>query len=144
MAIERVMAADDASSIRLAAGAGLLFGFAVLTRETVLYLLPGADKDGPDTFRLYLGDWLAYEWRFDVVRLWEIDAQSAFESGRLAGAVRRQARPRERCRQRWIGAWRRSPMPNLLFQAIGAAWMALVVAAAAGFAIWVRWFYRGD
>ena len=35
----------------------------------------------PDAFRLYLGDWLAYEWRFDVVRLWEIDVQSAFESG---------------------------------------------------------------
>ena len=32
----------------------------------------------------------------------------------------------------------------LLFQTIGAAWMALLVAVAAGFAIWVRWFYRGD
>ena len=31
----------------------------------------------PDAFRLYVGDWLAYEWRFDVVRLWEVDAQSA-------------------------------------------------------------------
>ncbi|HQZ17949.1 MAG TPA: glycosyltransferase family 39 protein [Vicinamibacteria bacterium] len=39
-AIERVIAADDASSIRSAAGAGVLFGLAVLTRETVLYLLP--------------------------------------------------------------------------------------------------------
>ena len=29
----------------------------------------------PDAFRLYVGDWLAYEWRFDVVRLWEIDAE---------------------------------------------------------------------
>ena len=52
---------------------------AVLT--TVLYLLPGADKDVPDAFRLYVGDWLAYEWRFDVVRLWEIDAQTALGSG---------------------------------------------------------------
>ena len=52
---------------------------AVLT--TVLYLLPGADKDVPDAFRLYVGDWLAYEWRFDVVRLWEIDAQDALRSG---------------------------------------------------------------
>ena len=35
----------------------------------------------PDAFRLYVGDWLAYEWRFDVVRLWEIDAQDALQSG---------------------------------------------------------------
>lgn len=41
-AIERVIAADDASSIRIATGAGVLFGLAVLTRETVLYLLPFA------------------------------------------------------------------------------------------------------
>jgi len=32
----------------------------------------------------------------------------------------------------------------LLFQALGAAWMALIVAIAAAFAIWVRFFYRGD
>ena len=51
----------------------LHYDAAVLT--TVLYLLPGADRDVPDAFRLYVGDWLAYEWRFDVVRLWEIDAQ---------------------------------------------------------------------
>ena len=57
----------------------LHYGAAVLT--TVLYLLPGADKDVPDAFRLYVGDWLAYEWRFDVVRLWEIDAESALGSG---------------------------------------------------------------
>ena len=57
----------------------LHYGAAVLT--TVLYLLPGADKDVPDAFRLYVGDWLAYEWRFDVVRLWEIDAQDALRSG---------------------------------------------------------------
>ena len=49
--------------------------------STVLHLLPGADKDVPDAFRLYVGDWLAYEWRFDVVRLWEIDAESALRSG---------------------------------------------------------------
>jgi predicted transposase YdaD len=57
----------------------LHYGAAVLT--TVLYLLPGADEDVPDAFRLYVGDWLAYEWRFDVVRLWEIDAQDALRSG---------------------------------------------------------------
>jgi predicted transposase YdaD len=48
---------------------------------TVLYLFPGADRDVPDAFRLYVGDWLAYEWRFDVVRLWEIDAESALQTG---------------------------------------------------------------
>jgi len=57
----------------------LHYGAAVLT--TVLYLLPGADKDVPDAFRLYVGDWLAYEWRFEIVRLWEIDAQDALHSG---------------------------------------------------------------
>jgi 4-amino-4-deoxy-L-arabinose transferase-like glycosyltransferase len=39
-AIERVIAADQTSSIRIAAGAGALFGLAVLTRETILYLIP--------------------------------------------------------------------------------------------------------
>jgi predicted transposase YdaD len=57
----------------------LHYDAAVLT--TVLYLFPGADRDVPDAFRLYVGEWLAYEWRFDVVRLWEIDAQSALQSG---------------------------------------------------------------
>ena len=57
----------------------LHYDAAVLT--TVLYLFPGADRDVPDAFRLYVGDWLAYEWRFDVVRLWEIDAQSALQGG---------------------------------------------------------------
>jgi manganese transport protein len=32
----------------------------------------------------------------------------------------------------------------LLFQVLGAGWMALIVASAAAFAIWVRFFYRGD
>jgi hypothetical protein len=48
---------------------------------TVLYLLPGADEGVPDAFRLYVGDWLAYEWRFDVVRLWEIDSSEALQNG---------------------------------------------------------------
>ena len=39
-AIERLMAADQTSSLRLAAIAGGLFGLAVLTRETILYLVP--------------------------------------------------------------------------------------------------------
>ena len=65
---------------------------AVLT--TVLYLLPGADKGVPDAFRLYVGDWLAYEWRFEVVRLWEIDARAALRQrrGRAAGARAADAR----------------------------------------------------
>ncbi len=57
----------------------LHYDAAVLT--TVLYLFPGADRDAQDAFRLYIGDRLAYEWRFDVVRLWEIDAERALESG---------------------------------------------------------------
>ncbi len=39
-AIERLLAADETGSMRAGALAGLLFGLAVLTRETVLYLLP--------------------------------------------------------------------------------------------------------
>ena len=39
-AVERLMAADETSSIRTAAVAGALFGLAVLTRETILYLVP--------------------------------------------------------------------------------------------------------
>lgn len=39
-AIERLMAADAWSSSRAAAVGGALFGVAILTRETVLYLLP--------------------------------------------------------------------------------------------------------
>jgi hypothetical protein len=48
---------------------------------TVVYLLPGADRGVPDAFRLYVGDRLAYEWRFEAVRLWEIDARVALRSG---------------------------------------------------------------
>jgi hypothetical protein len=57
----------------------LHYDAAVLT--TVLYLFPGSDRGAQDAFRLYVGDRLAYEWRFDVVRLWEIDAESALRSG---------------------------------------------------------------
>ena len=39
-AMERVIAADERSSRRAAAMAGVLFGLAILTRETMLYLLP--------------------------------------------------------------------------------------------------------
>lgn len=57
----------------------LHYGAPVLT--TVLYLLPGADRGAEDAFRLYIGDRLAYEWRFDVVRLSEIPVDLAFETG---------------------------------------------------------------
>jgi 4-amino-4-deoxy-L-arabinose transferase-like glycosyltransferase len=39
-ALERTMAAEETSSVRTAAVAGALFGLAVLTRETILYLIP--------------------------------------------------------------------------------------------------------
>jgi predicted transposase YdaD len=48
---------------------------------TVVYLLPGADRGAQDGFRLYVGNRLAYEWRFDVVRLWQIDAELALQTG---------------------------------------------------------------
>jgi hypothetical protein len=57
----------------------LHYDAAVLT--TVVYLFPGADRGAQDGFRLYVGDRLAYEWRFDVVRLWEIDAELALQNG---------------------------------------------------------------
>jgi predicted transposase YdaD len=57
----------------------LHYDAAVLT--TVLYLLPGSDREAQDAFRLYVGDEVAYEWRFDVVRLWEIGADLALQSG---------------------------------------------------------------
>jgi predicted transposase YdaD len=63
----------------------LHYDAAVLT--TVLYLLPGSDRDAQDAYRLYIGDQVAYEWHFDVVRLWELDAELALqgdEAGPLA------------------------------------------------------------
>jgi manganese transport protein len=32
----------------------------------------------------------------------------------------------------------------LLYQTLGAGWMAVIVACALAFTIWVRFFYRGD
>lgn len=40
MAVERVLVADETGSPRAALAAGVLFGIAILTRETLLYLLP--------------------------------------------------------------------------------------------------------
>lgn len=34
-----------------------------------------------DAFRLHIGERVAYEWRYEVVRLWEISADSALQSG---------------------------------------------------------------
>ena len=57
----------------------LHYGAAVFT--TVVFLFPGSDAGAHDAFRLFVGDRLAFEWRFDVVCLWEIDASVALESG---------------------------------------------------------------
>ena len=50
----------------------------------VVFLDPDVAKafaDSVSVNQAYVGDWLAYEWRFDVVRRWEIDAQGALRSG---------------------------------------------------------------
>ncbi len=52
----------------------LHYNTAVLT--TVLYLFPGSDVGAVDAFRLHIGERIAYEWRYEVVRLWEISADS--------------------------------------------------------------------
>jgi len=39
-AVERLMSSEETGSARAAVGAGVLFGLAILTRETLLYLLP--------------------------------------------------------------------------------------------------------
>jgi hypothetical protein len=48
---------------------------------TVVCLLPGADRGAKDAFRLEVGGQVVNEWRFDVVRLWEIDVSLALRSG---------------------------------------------------------------
>jgi predicted transposase YdaD len=48
---------------------------------TVMYLLPGADRGAVDAFRVTLGDRVVNEWRFEIVRLWELDVSVAFSSG---------------------------------------------------------------
>jgi len=58
----------------------LIVDYGVPVFTTVLYLFPGADKGAVDAFRLHIGDKLAYEWRYDVVRLWEISVDLAFEA----------------------------------------------------------------
>ena len=85
----------------------LILHYDAVVFTTVLYLLPGADKDVPDAFRLYLGDWLAYEWRFDVVRLWEIDA-----AGTSPPTCARRRGGWTRCRGR--GAWTRCRFSSTL------------------------------
>jgi hypothetical protein len=45
---------------------------------------PGSDIGAQDAFRLFVGDRLAFEWRFDVVSSWQIDAAVALESGRTS------------------------------------------------------------
>jgi predicted transposase YdaD len=58
----------------------LILHYQVAVLTTVVYLLPGADRGAQDAYRLYIGDRLAFEWRFDVVRLWEIPVDRALET----------------------------------------------------------------
>jgi len=48
---------------------------------TVLYLLPGADRGAADAFRVTLGERVVNLWRFEIVRLWELDVSLALSSG---------------------------------------------------------------
>jgi len=59
----------------------LLLHYRAPVLTTVVYLLPEAARGAQEAFRVYLGDRLVNEWRFDTVRLWEIDAATALESG---------------------------------------------------------------
>ncbi len=61
--------------------ARLVLHYSATVVTTVVYLLRGADRGVADAFRLYIGDRLVNEWRFDVVRLWEIDAELALAAG---------------------------------------------------------------
>lgn len=59
----------------------LILHYQVAVLTTVVYLLPGADRGAQDAYRLYIGDRLAFEWSFEVVRLWEIPVDRALETG---------------------------------------------------------------
>ncbi len=59
----------------------LMLHYGAVVFTTVLYLFPGSDAGARDAFRLFLGDRLAFEWRFDVVRLWEIEVDRVLEGG---------------------------------------------------------------
>jgi predicted transposase YdaD len=61
--------------------ARLVLHYSATVVTTVVYLLRGADRDVADAFRLYIGTRLVNEWRFDVVRLWEIEADLALAAG---------------------------------------------------------------
>ena len=61
--------------------ARLVLHYSATVVTTVVYLLRGADRDVADAFRLYIGARLVNEWRFDVVRLWEIEADLALAAG---------------------------------------------------------------
>ena len=59
----------------------LLLHYRAPVLTTVVYLLPEAARGAQEAFRVYLGERLVNEWRFDTVRLWEIDASTALQSG---------------------------------------------------------------
>ena len=59
----------------------LLLHFRAPVLTTVVYLLPEAARGAEDAFRVHLSGRVVNEWRFDVVRLWEIEASTAMQSG---------------------------------------------------------------
>jgi predicted transposase YdaD len=76
---------------------------------TVLYLFPGSDSGAQDAFRLFVGDRPAYEWRFDAVRLWEIDVGVAARGGQAghSRSCRCSGRTSRRSCSRRYGCWTR-------------------------------------
>ena len=64
----------------------LLLHYRAPVLTTVVYLLPEAARGAQEAFRVYLGERLVNEWRFDTVRLWEIDASTALQ-GDQAGPL---------------------------------------------------------
>ena len=59
----------------------LLLHYRAPVLTTVVYLLPEAARGAEDAFRVHLSGRVVNEWRFDVVRLWEIEASTAMQSG---------------------------------------------------------------
>jgi hypothetical protein len=102
----------------------LRLGAAVLT--TVVYLTARAPREGELAFRVMLGGKEINIWRFEVLRLWELEAKKVvlggapgvlalvplmaggqdFETIRRAWRAVRAAVPGERVRQRSRSCWR--------------------------------------
>ena len=58
----------------------LILHYEAVVHTTVVYLLPGSDRGAQHAYRLRIGDRVAIEWPFDVVRLWEIPVDRALET----------------------------------------------------------------